>query len=276
MIEWRCPECGTANDASAPRCLVCDGAAPEAAVVAMTSLPGTHRRRAPEPSDRWRLAGIAAVVLAVLLAAGYLILDTGPESAAGTTAPGSESGSEAGAASLAAPEATVREDAPGVPDAGVPDEGLTWVEPSPVTEAGTAYQPPPTRAGLVSIAPEAAADHRAAEIAALFDTYFTGINAHDPTVATRVFAPGGVVDPGDATQVAAFNADTATTQDSDVWLLAVDGDVATVSFTSSQAPGYGPPERPAETCTDWRLDFLLTADPLIMGTAPGAVSAPCA
>ncbi|GAB7047342.1 zinc finger protein [Catenuloplanes indicus] len=267
MIEWQCPECGTANDASAPRCLVCDGAAPataESAPAVLTFVPGGRRRRAAAPAGRWRVAAIALVVLAGLLGAGYLLVDTGAEPAAGTTS---------------SPEAVSTEPF-GEPEISHQPESFSVAEPSAVAEPVPfdegLPEPAPGRIGLVSIAPAAAGDARVVEIATLFDTYFTGINTHDPTVATRVFAPGGVVDPGDAGHVATFNADTATTQDFDVWLLAVDGDVATVSFTSSQAPGFGPPERPGETCTNWRLDFRLTGDPLILGTAPGAASSPCA
>ncbi|MDP9791998.1 hypothetical protein J2S43_000510 [Catenuloplanes nepalensis] len=231
-----------------------------------------RRRRAAAPAGRWRVAGAALVVLAGLLGAGYLLVDAGPESAAGTAAPGagfteSRSGTDGSSGQGFSADPF---------DEGLSDEPVSphGAEPSPVTEV-LPDPSPPGRVGLVSIASAAAADARVAEIATLFDTYFTGINAHDPTVATRVFAPGGVVDPGDAAQVATFNEDTATTQDFDVWLLAVNGDVATVSFTSSQAPGFGPAERPGETCTNWRLDFQLTSEPRILGTAPGAVSSPC-
>ncbi|MDR7321547.1 MULTISPECIES: hypothetical protein [Catenuloplanes] len=263
-----------------PRCLVCDGTAPAlppstparvGRPAASAFVPG-GRRRAPAPAGRGRVAAIALVVLAGLLGAGYLLVDTGAEPAAGTTAVFTEP--SVAPEQFYLPQQSYQPELSDLPEPSAVAEPSAAAEPVPFDEG--LPEPAPGRIGLVSIAPAAAGDARVVEIATLFDTYFTGINAHDPTVATRVFAAGGVVDPHDAAQVATFNADTATTQDVDVRLLAVAGDVATVSFTSSQAPGFGPPERPGETCTNWRLDFRLTSDPLIIGTAPGAVSSPCA
>lgn len=276
MSEWRCPECGAANDGAASCCVVCDCAAPVAVAHSaevpqpvMSAPVRPVRRRSPSADlARWRVAGVAAVVLAGLLGGGYLLIDAGAESAAETPPATAEFIPGAGEDTLPATGAG----AFGTPSGSSPE----FPEPAEPTL--------PTTSGLVSIAADAAADPRAAAIAALFDTYFTGINAHDASVATRVFAPGAVVDPADPEQVAEFGVDIATTRDSDVRLLAVADDpgsgevIATVSFTSTQAPGYGPPERRNETCTDWRLDFRLTrweSELLILGTAPGAVSAPC-
>lgn len=37
-----------------------------------------------------------------------------------------------------------------------------------------------------------------------------------------------------------------------------DGLLAKVTFCSTQQPGYGPPERKAETCTDWDIAYVLS------------------
>jgi hypothetical protein len=259
MSEWRCPECDTANDGTTSACVVCD--APRTADRPADPRPVAGlpvrpvRRPGPEVElTRWRVAGVALVVLAGLVGGGYLLSDAGADSATGP----------------AAPSVT--------PVGWTPSE--TPPEPEPAAEEFT-----PTAPGQIGLVSIESADPRATYLAALFDTYFTGINAHDASVATRVFAPGGVVDPAAPGQVADFGADIATTRDSNIRLLAVADDphagevIATLSFTSTQDPGFGPPERPDETCTDWRLDFRLTSwegDLLIFGTAPGAVSAPCA
>ncbi|MFI5838395.1 hypothetical protein ACIA8K_01580 [Catenuloplanes sp. NPDC051500] len=318
MTEWRCTECDTANDAAASRCVVCDGTAPASAgrpagsgpaspagapvppiptpispgyapegraygPASSAPLPASpvsepewpaHRRKPRATVARWRVAGVALAVLAGLVGGGYLLLDAGAQSATDQPSDAvTEAGPEAGPE--AAPEAAsdvVTEPAPGIDADSSGALGFESQSASPTV---------PAQIGMVAIV---TGDARATEVAALFDFYFAGINAHDASVAAKVFAPGGVVDPNDPGQVANFGADTATTQDSNVRLLEVvdaaePGElIATVSFTSTQAPEFGPPERPGETCTDWRLDFRLTrwhGELRIFGTERGAVSAPC-
>lgn len=284
MPESICPECDTPNEGT-PRCPVCGVSAPDPGYLragpppdppSMLPMPpvapalsgaGTAGRPRSGP---WAVAGAGLMIVLALAGAGHLVLDTG-------TDPGT-----ADAGIVADPSVT------GTFDDGTFDDGSTaagsLAGPEVPDVATPAESPAPGPAGMVSIEAEAAADPRTPQIAAMFDAYFTAINAHDAPAAAGAFAPGGLVDPGDPEQVASFGADIATTRDSDVRLWAVADDahtgdvIATVSFTSTQAPGYGPPERRDETCTDWRLDFRLRSwegQLLILGTAPGAVCAPC-
>ncbi|OMQ16341.1 hypothetical protein A7K94_0203195 [Modestobacter sp. VKM Ac-2676] len=109
------------------------------------------------------------------------------------------------------------------------------------------------------------------------DVYFRAINLGDfPTAAAQLV---------DTPDVATFRAGVASSQDVGIRYRSVvsEGDalVVWVTFTSHQDQGRGPAERPEETCTDWSLDYVMTADNglwLIADTRPhdGAGSAPCA
>jgi hypothetical protein len=128
---------------------------------------------------------------------------------------------------------------------------------APVTENATI--------DLVTVDP-AVTDPRAPGIAAMFETYFTGINEKEYAAAAGVFDPDGAIDPADPEQMAAFSDGTATTEDSDVVLLGVtdlaDGRIsADVTFRSEQEAGDGPAERPGETCTRWTVRYTLTTTP---------------
>ncbi|WP_430789779.1 hypothetical protein [Actinoplanes sp. G11-F43] len=117
---------------------------------------------------------------------------------------------------------------------------------------------------LVRIDPEVT-DPRAEKVAALFETFFTGINERDYRAVASVLDPSGELNPGEAGQMAAFAEGTSTTRDFDVVLRdvapAASGRLrAEVTFRSSQDAGHGPPERPDETCTRWRVLYLISTD----------------
>lgn len=126
--------------------------------------------------------------------------------------------------------------------------------------SSTAAGLPSTRAAIdlsrVTRSPQLAA------VATLLDTYFSGINAHDPVLATSVFAADGTVNPGDASQVAKFGNDTRTTHDDRIAVLGITpaavpggtGLLVRVSFRSTQAPSLGPG---GQACTDWSLTYRL-------------------
>jgi hypothetical protein len=109
-----------------------------------------------------------------------------------------------------------------------------------------------------------AADPRAADVARMFDTYFSNINSHNYDAALAVYDPAGAVNPGDPAQRSAFTHDVSTSQDSGIRLESLGPGtapvalVARVTFRSAQAPGYGPASNPDETCTIWTITYSLT------------------
>jgi hypothetical protein len=114
----------------------------------------------------------------------------------------------------------------------------------------------------------------------VFDTYFRAVNNRDTATATSVYAPGGVLDPGNATQVARFARAVSTTVDSDVVVHQIGTDpanpaavLANVTFVSRQDPGYGPKGRVDETCSVWDVTYTLTDRYLIRGSTGS--SRPC-
>lgn len=116
---------------------------------------------------------------------------------------------------------------------------------------------------LVAVDP-AVADPRAERVTAMFETFFTGINERDYQAVSGVLDPDGELDPGAPGQMAAFARGTSTTRDSDVVLRDLTPVTArrvraVVTFRSSQRAGHGPPGRLAETCTEWRVRYLLTS-----------------
>ncbi|GAA4964061.1 hypothetical protein [Actinoplanes utahensis] len=116
--------------------------------------------------------------------------------------------------------------------------------------------------GLVTVDP-AVRDPRAKDVAAMLDIYFTGINERDYRAVAGVLDPAGELDPGVPGQLAAFAQGTSTTRDSEIVLhrltTAASGRLrAEVNFRSRQKAGHGPPERPDETCTRWRVVYILS------------------
>jgi hypothetical protein len=120
--------------------------------------------------------------------------------------------------------------------------------------------------GIVHVAAAVAADRAARPVATVLNTYFSAINSHDARRAFSVHDPAGEVNPSDPRQAEAFARATATTTDNDITLLSVSPDTsrsggqrAQVTFTSSQAAGYGPRPNTDETCTRWHVTYALTA-----------------
>lgn len=153
------------------------------------------------------------------------------------------------------------------PTAG-PTATVTPVVPTAVTASPTpspspSPSPSPTVAGIVDYG-AVAADPRAADVARMFDTYFSNINGHNYDAALAVYDPAGAVNPGDPAQRNAFAHDVSTSQDSDIRLAALGTGTAPaaltaqVTFRSNQAAGYGPASNPNETCTIWTLTYSLT------------------
>jgi len=110
-----------------------------------------------------------------------------------------------------------------------------------------------------------ASDSRAAGVGAMFDNYFGGINSRDFARAVSVFDPAGVLDPNNSDQVGRFSHDVSTTTDGDIVIRSIDTNpsraaalIVVVTFTSTQAAGYGPAGSTNETCTHRRVQYTLT------------------
>lgn len=150
-------------------------------------------------------------------------------------------------------------------------------------DRGTTANPQPTPTGVssptrtppsptVSAAPPrlvttdpSVSDSRAAAVADMFEDYFTAINNRDYDRALEAYDPAGVINPGDARQAADFKQAISTTTDSQIVLRSVGPPAsgrgvldARVTFRSNQQPGYGPRERPTETCTAWDVTYALS------------------
>ena len=137
----------------------------------------------------------------------------------------------------------------------------TPARPSPSAPATSSSAPP---AGLVTTDPSVT-DSRAADVAALFEDYFTAINNRDYDQALAAYDPAGVINPGNAKQAADFKQAISTTTDSQIVLRSVGPPAsgrgvldARVTFVSNQQPGYGPRERPGETCTAWDVTYAIS------------------
>jgi hypothetical protein len=131
----------------------------------------------------------------------------------------------------------------------------------PTPSAPTSSAPAPV--GVVAIDPSVT-DPRAADVASMFDTHFSAVNAKDYARALSVYDPAGVINPNDAGEAADFQQAVSTTTDSQIMLRSIGpsarGGVldARVTFRSNQQAGYGPQERPNETCTAWDVTYTLT------------------
>ena len=148
-------------------------------------------------------------------------------------------------------------------------------EPGSVDRVESAHVSP----RLVRVA-DTVTDERAPRVAAMFETYFAGINAKDYQRVAEVLDPAGMVDPDDPEQMAAFSDGTATARDSRVVLRGLT-DVgpgvlrADVSFRSRQDAGDGPPGRLGETCTDWRVAYTVSTGAAYRILRGQGTSAPC-
>ncbi|MEI5098363.1 M48 family metalloprotease [Streptomyces sp. PmtG] len=133
----------------------------------------------------------------------------------------------------------------------------------PDTPTGTATATP-TVVGLVDIS-QVSDDPRATAVATMFDTYFSGVNDRDYARALSVYDPASGVDPANAGTVKRFGEAVSTSSDADVVVQSIEraGDartrtMATLTFRSTQSPGYGPKNSPDETCTLWTVTYELT------------------
>ena len=142
-------------------------------------------------------------------------------------------------------------------EAGDPQTQYSQEVPAP------APSPRTTTVGIVDFG-GVADDNRAADVARMFDSYFSSINSHDYNTALSLYDPSGVVNPGVDKQRSSFIHGVSTTQDTDVSLVrlaAGDGTAvvnAEVTFQSTQQPPFGPKTNPNETCTRWDLQYELT------------------
>lgn len=181
------------------------------------------------------VAGV--VLLAIVAIASVFILDRGDD--------GDKIASPA-----ASPTAT--------PTAGAPTATPTRASPS--ATAGSSA--PPAR--LVATDPSVA-DPRAVDVATMFETYFTAINNRDYDQALTAYDPAGAINPNNTKQATDFKQGISTTTDTEIVLRSVGPPAsgrgvldARVTFHSNQQPGYGPKERPNETCTAWDVTYALS------------------
>ena len=166
----------------------------------------------------------------------------------------------------------------GTTEDGTPESGTTE---RGTREDGTPEDRTPesgTRT-LVTIDPAVTNDHADA-VAAMLETYFAGINAKDYAKVAEVLDPDGELDPADPEQMARFSDGTATAEDSGVVLrdltVLANGHLRTdVTFRSRQEPGDGPDNRPAETCTRWRVKYTVTTKPKYRILRAQGSSNPC-
>jgi hypothetical protein len=164
--------------------------------------------------------------------------------------------------------ATTDPDTTTTTDSSGPTETVT---PDPTTVA--------TASGIVAIAP-AVTDPRAPAVAQMFNVYFSGINDKNYTSVGTVLDPNGSVDPTSPKQMKALSDGTKTTVDSNVTLTSLHDAAsglltAEVTFRSTQDPGDGPRERPAETCTRWDVTYTVSAGDAYRIRKSKAHSAPC-
>ncbi|MGW7081714.1 M48 family metalloprotease [Streptomyces sp. NPDC054866] len=154
-----------------------------------------------------------------------------------------------------------------------PDDADEGVEEEPVTASpDTATPPAPAVVGVVDIG-QVADDPRATAVATMFDTYFSGINERDYARALSVYDPASGVDASKPGVVQRFVEAVSTSTDADVVIRSIqtggsdessdpEGDdtrtLATLTFRSTQSPGYGPMPNPDETCTLWTVTYQLT------------------
>lgn len=283
---WTCDSCGEDNADGANVCDVCDrprtspagGFAgtrrapiqPAIAVYPVSSPPPPPRPepgappqqphaawpdtdgrppRTPGRRQVWAVA-LAAVFTAALALTAVLVLprmlssDDSHAAATPTPPPGT-------ASPLAA-------DPPESTDAPTPTSADTYVEPTP-----TPSETIESTEGIVHIDPSVG-DTRAADIAAMFETYFGGINDKDYDVVATVLDPSGSINPNDAREMSAFAKGTRSTHDSDVTLNAISDlsgsrMLADVTFESRQKAGDGPRGRASETCTRWDIAYTVSS-----------------
>ncbi|MCA2215392.1 hypothetical protein [Jidongwangia harbinensis] len=260
---WTCSACGETNAGDAAVCAVCARPAPAASprpssgdpTLPAGPAPVADRYVAPRPRPAWRWPALVGLVVLALTAVILVPRLTGPGADGPPTG-----GSGAADDGVVPPEETV----PPLPDETEPTPDLPPDQTEPTPEVPEPTPEVPDQVGLVRI-DAGLPDPPAAEVARVFDTYFSGINTKDYDSVRPVLDPAGVVDPTDDAQMAVFAEGTATTQDSDITLRSIegaDGDPvrALVTFRSRQDAGDGPKGRSQETCTHWQIRYDLSHD----------------
>ena len=129
----------------------------------------------------------------------------------------------------------------------------------------------------------AVTDPRAADVAAMFDSHFSAVNAKDYAKAIAAYDPAGVINPNDSAQASDFRQAISTTTDEQITLRSIGPDssgrgvlAARVTFRSNQQAGYGPRERPNETCTAWDVTYSVSQPGGVYKIFAGkATNAPC-
>jgi hypothetical protein len=265
MTAWQCRSCGTYNGDQSAMCVQCGAPGPVGPGVAGPGVvgsapvgPGPVDTLGPvEPPRRlklWVPVVTGVVGLIALLVTAALILPESPFRLSAldgrTKGPGGPSSAPSSAPSGQAQPSGTR--------TGTPRTS------APATTASPAKATGPVTVGLVTIDPSVT-DQRAAGVATMFNTHFTGINNKDYARAIQVFDPAGVLNPNDPDDLAQFQQGVSTTHDRDVLLRAVGPPTtgkgtleARLSFNSEQQAGYGPKERKNETCTHWDIWYVLT------------------
>ncbi|GAP51899.1 hypothetical protein [Streptomyces azureus] len=130
---------------------------------------------------------------------------------------------------------------------------------------------------------QVAGDPEAEEVAAMFARFFGAINTRDYDTALSYYDPATTaVDMDSTVSRNKWKQVMSTTKDSRLVLSGLDTSgkytFATVHFRSRQSPGYGPAERPNDTCDDWTVTYQLTrTDGFRIFKAPrdGVSYAPC-
>jgi hypothetical protein len=148
--------------------------------------------------------------------------------------------------------------------------------------AGTSTPSTPTSVGVVAI-DSGVTDPRTADVAAMFDSHFSAVNAKNYTQALAAYDPAGVINPNDPAQASSYQHDVSTTTDDQITLRSVGPDpsgkgvlAARVTFRSNQQAGYGPKDRPDETCTRWDVTYTISRpDGVYKIFAGKATNSPC-
>ncbi|WP_432989059.1 hypothetical protein [Dactylosporangium sp. CA-233914] len=191
---------------------------------------------------------VAAVILLALGTVGFVLRDrilSGGDAAGPGPAPVTVT------ATTGTPETTKAAPAP----------TATTAQPTPTTQG-----PPTLPASVGSVRLDPSLDPaQAPAVAAVFDQYFTAVNARNAGAALAVMDPNGSINQGDAAAVKRFSDGISTSTDDDILLLALGPDPtgkgilqARVTFRSQQGAGKGPKGREQETCTRWDVTYSLT------------------
>jgi hypothetical protein len=222
--------------------------------------PTPDPRASPDsPSAPARSRGlgvfIGAIVVVLIVVVGLVVLlHHSPNGAAASSGPGRPVPATAATVGSGA-STTLSSAAPGV------------ASDSPLPSASTSAPPSsasPATIGLVNVeAVRTNPDVQA--VGALFDSYFSGINAKHYRQALADLDPSGSLNTNDPSQVHFFTHGISTTLDTTIVLHSIKHDTtgdgvldARVTFNSHQNAGFGPSNDPNQTCTTWNITYVLT------------------